>query len=83
MRALFSTDIPAHPARPPQPGDEQVNCGPGFADVRAADGRVLSLAAPFGAFDLGSLAVGTHAGGAPLTAMLRYLAAESFDRAVV
>jgi hypothetical protein len=121
VRVLFSTGHPAHTALPPVLGDEQVNCGPGLVDVCAPDGRVRSLAAPPGAYDLAALAAklpseqrpdvvvcrveagdrdlprnlgafgcptvvivaGTHTGIAPLTAMMGYLAAESFDRVVL
>lgn len=56
MRILFSTGSPAHYMRPPSLGDEQVNCGPDWAEVRSADGRVTSLGTPLGDYDLHAVA---------------------------
>ncbi len=56
MRVLFSTGSPARYMRPPSLGDEQVNCGPDWADERAADGRIRSLATPTGDYDLATVA---------------------------
>jgi hypothetical protein len=41
---------------PPVLGENQVNCGPDWADERAPDGRVLSLKTPVGNYDLAAVA---------------------------
>ena len=56
MRVLFSTGSPARYMSPPQLGDEQVNCGPDWADESAPDGRVRSLKTPVGDYDLAAIA---------------------------
>jgi hypothetical protein len=52
MRILFSTVNPEHYMKPPVLSDQQVMCGPDWSDKKDADGRVLSLNTPSGAYDL-------------------------------
>jgi Glycosyl transferases group 1 len=56
MKVLFSTCSPAGYMQPPILGDEQVNCGPDWADDRGPDGRVRSLSTPTGDYDLAAVA---------------------------
>lgn len=55
MRVLFSTVSPVGYMRPPTLGDEQIICGPDWADDIAPDGRVRSLQTPIGAYDLAGI----------------------------
>ena len=65
MRLLFATGSPARYMLPPQLGDEQVNCGPDWADDIASDGRVRSLSTPTGEYDLAKLAARLPSGQQP------------------
>lgn len=56
MRVLFATGSAASYMLPPRLGEEQVNCGPDWADENAPDGQVRSLATPVGEYDLFALA---------------------------
>jgi hypothetical protein len=56
MRVLFATGSPARYMLPPQLGDEQVNCGPDWANCSTPDGRVQSLTTPVGEYDLAKVA---------------------------
>lgn len=55
MRVLFTTVSAASYMRPPVLGDEQIVCGPDWADDIAPDGRVRALRTPAGAYDLGEI----------------------------
>jgi cytochrome c-type biogenesis protein CcmH/NrfG len=55
MRILFSTGSSAHYMAPPQLSDEQVNCGPDWADCEIG-GHHISLSTPIGEYDLGAVA---------------------------
>ena len=121
MRVLYTTSSAAGYMRPPLLGDEQINCGPDWADERGSDGRYRSLATPVGTYDLAAVAArlppgqqpdlvvclvdaswrnlpcnlraftcprillvaDTHHLRTPLVGMLRYLAAETYDRVVL
>ncbi|MDP2136709.1 MAG: glycosyltransferase, partial [Candidatus Didemnitutus sp.] len=52
MRVLFATGSPAHYMAPPVLSEEQICCGPDWADVRRTDGRWLSVKTPVGEYDL-------------------------------
>lgn len=65
MRVLFATGSAARYMLPPRLGDEQVNCGPDWADETAPDGQVRSLATPVGEYDLSALAARLPAGQQP------------------
>lgn len=120
MRVLFATGSAASYMLPPILGDEQIMCGPDWADKREPNGRVHSLKTPVGEYDLAVIAAklsqsqqpdvvvclvdaslrnlprnlaafscpkvlliaDTHHLTAPLMNMLRYMAAEPYDRAV-
>lgn len=64
MRILFSTGSPPKYMAPPQLADHQVVCGPHWADV-AQDGRVSSLGAPAGQYDLAAVAQRLPSGQQP------------------
>jgi glycosyltransferase involved in cell wall biosynthesis len=65
MRVLFATGSAASYMLPPRLGDEQVNCGPDWADETAPDGQVRSLATPVGEYDLFALAARLPRGQQP------------------
>jgi hypothetical protein len=52
MRLLFLTGCPTSHMAPPQLADEQIVAGPICADVRAPDGRWLTLRTAAGSYDL-------------------------------
>lgn len=56
MNVFFATGSAATYMAPPVLGDQQVNCGPDWADEVGPDGRVRSLATPCGEYDLFALA---------------------------
>jgi hypothetical protein len=56
MRVLFVTGTPANYMAPPRLGDEQIVCGPDWADQRLPDGRWISLRTPVGEFNLSPIA---------------------------
>jgi tetratricopeptide (TPR) repeat protein len=56
MLVLFSTGSDPRYMLPPSLGDEQINCGPGFADVTDGDGRIRSLKTGAGEYDLAAVA---------------------------
>jgi len=52
MRILFSTVSPEHYMRPPILSEDQVICGPDWADCCDTDGRITSFNTPKGEYDL-------------------------------
>ncbi|MDP2136898.1 MAG: glycosyltransferase, partial [Candidatus Didemnitutus sp.] len=54
MRVLFTYGSEPHYMAPPRLGNEQINCGPFFADRQICD-RWVSMATPRGRFDLAEL----------------------------
>lgn len=56
MNVLFATGSAATYMAPPILGDQQVNCGPDWANEVGPDGRVRSFATPCGEYDLFALA---------------------------
>ncbi|MDI1250406.1 MAG: glycosyltransferase [Lacunisphaera sp.] len=65
MRVLFATGSAARYMLPPRLGDEQVNCGPDWADETTPEGQVRSLATPVGEYDLSALAARLPPGQQP------------------
>ena len=55
MRVLFSTGSSARYMAPPRLGEEQINCGPDWADRQLA-GSYVSLSTPVGEYDLAAVA---------------------------